>query len=105
VVVADGGDASYTREDFEAYRATVSIVLALDGRPFASEQTASKRLPPVVTLAGTTVAYYFQQGRVLAPEELVVGSHTLAMDFSDRDETFSTAIVFTIDTPGTGACL
>lgn len=105
VAVFDGGDASYTAKDFEAYRSTVSIVLTLDGQPLATDQTATKRSLRDLTFAGVTTSYSFAQGSVLAPEALAVGTHTLTMDFSDAYRDDQTAITFTVDAPGTGACL
>jgi hypothetical protein len=105
IAVFDGGDASYTAQDFEAYRSTVSIVFTLDGQPLETDQTATKRSQRDLTFAGITTAYYFQQGTVLAPEALAVGSHTLTMDFSDAFGAGQTTITFTIDAAGTGACL
>jgi hypothetical protein len=105
LAVFDGGDASYTMQDFEAYRATVSMVFTLDGQPLATDQTATKRFLRDLTALDITTAYYFQQGTVLAPEALAVGAHTLTLDFSDAYGAGQTTISFTVDAPGTGACL
>jgi hypothetical protein len=105
LAVSDGGDASYTIQDFEAYRATVSLVFTLDGQLLETEQTATKRFLRDLTASDITTAYYFQQGTVLAPEALAVGSHTLTTDFSDVYEEGQLTISFTVDAPGTGACL
>jgi hypothetical protein len=105
VAIFDGGEASYTVQDFEAYRSQVSIAFTLDGQPLATDQTATKRSLRDLTSAGITTAYYFQQGRVLAPDELAVGTHALTMAFSDSEGTDRVAISFTVDAPGTGACL
>jgi hypothetical protein len=107
IVVAafDGGDASYTKADFEAYRASVSLVFTLDGEPLETEQTATKPFLRDLTAQGITTAYYFQEGTVLAPEALAVGAHTLTVDYSDADRSEQVTISFTVDAPGTGACL
>jgi hypothetical protein len=103
--VFDGGDASYSARDFEAYRETVSIVFTLDGQLLETDQTATKRFLRDLTFLGITTAYYFQQGTVLAPEALAVGARTLTTDFSDAYGADQTTISFTVDAPGTGACL
>jgi hypothetical protein len=101
IAVAVLSDVGSTRQEFEAYRSTVSIAFVLDGRPLATEQTATKRLQ---TEAGTF--FYVQQGSVLAPDELEVGQHQLSMDFSDDEVAgVSETITFFIDAAGTGACL
>jgi hypothetical protein len=101
----DGGDASYTAQDFEAYRATVVITITLDGQAFATDATASRRSRRDLTEFGITTSYYYTEGRVVAPDELTVGQHTLAMSYTDIYESDLTVISFTIDAPGTGVCL
>jgi hypothetical protein len=105
VAIFDGGDASYTVQDFAAYRSQVSMAFTLDGQPLATDRTASKRTLRDLTSFGVTTAYYFQQGRVLAPEELAVGTHTLAWVISAPEGAASVTIAFTVDAPGTGTCL
>jgi hypothetical protein len=105
LAIFDGGDASYTPQDFAALRSQVSNTFILDARPFATERTASKRFLRDLTAFGFTTAYYFQDGRVLAPEELAVGTHTLTLIQSFLGETDRVDISFTVDAPGTGACL
>jgi hypothetical protein len=106
LALVDGGDASYTRQDFEAFRSTMSIVSILDGRLLATDQTATKRLERDLTSTfGFTNAYYFQQGVVLAPEELAVGSHTVTMELTSPSGTEIFTSEFFIDAAGTGTCL
>jgi hypothetical protein len=105
LAIFDGGDASYTAQDFEAFRATVSNVYTLDGQLLEIDQTATKRFLRSLTAQDITTAYYFQEGTVLAPEALSVGAHTLTGDFSDVYGTGQITISFIVDAPGTGACL
>ena len=106
LALIDGGDASYTRQDFEALRSTVSMNFILDGAPLATTQTASKRLPAELASSfGFTSAYYVQQGVVLAPEALAVGAHTISVELTDANGTVVLSSVFFIDAPGTGTCL
>jgi hypothetical protein len=52
-------------------------------------------------------AWYFQEGKIMSPDDLSVGQHELTVRFSDLasglDE--SDGITFFIDAAGTGACL
>jgi hypothetical protein len=51
-------------------------------------------------------AYYFQEGRIMSPEELTVGPHVLRLSMSDASGHMflDTAIIFVVDPPGQGAC-
>ena len=105
IAIFNGGDTSYTSQDFAVVRSQVSNTFILDGQSLQTERTASKRFLRDLTALGVTTAYYFQDGRVLAPEELAVGTHTLTLIQSFLGETGRFDISFTIDAPGTGACL
>jgi hypothetical protein len=52
------------------------------------------------------VAYYFQQGQIMSPADLSVGSHQLEVTVVDAagQQSFQDGITFVIDEPGTGAC-
>lgn len=101
----DGGDSSYTVQDFNALRSQTSIAFTLDGQPFATEETATKRLLRDLSFAGITTAYYFQQGGVVSPNELTVGEHKLTVDATSPSGPDQLSISFTIDAAGTGTCL
>jgi hypothetical protein len=100
------GDDTFPAEGiFEALRSQVTEVFTLDGQPLATVQTATKRLLRDLTEFGLTTGYWFQQGRVLAPDELAVGTHTLTLLLSDPFGVDLSQISFTVDAAGTGACL
>ena len=50
-------------------------------------------------------AYAFSEGRIMAPSELSVGSHTLAYTATFPAGSEGSQITFSIDAAGTGACL
>jgi hypothetical protein len=52
------------------------------------------------------VAYYFQQGQIMSPADLSIGSHRLEVTMVDASgqQSFQDGIMFVIDAPGTGAC-
>ena len=101
----EGGDASFTRSDAEHIMSGVVASFTLDGAVLPTTRTAIKRyLNP--ELVGVQVAYYFNQGRIMAPADLSVGSHHLVATASDPSgQTFQDEITFVIDAPGTGACV
>ncbi len=78
------------------------VTFTLDGGPLATNRTPIKRY-----LKDPSVeAYYFQQGTVLPPSALAVGTHTASflVTFPNGDA-FGDGITFYIDPSGTGACL
>jgi hypothetical protein len=86
--------------------ADLAVHFTLDGAPLATTQTPVKRfLNP--EQFGLTDAYYSQFGRVMAPSELAVGTHTLAEDETNAAGTIdygSDGITFYVDAPATGVC-
>ncbi|WP_328989004.1 hypothetical protein OG394_22525 [Kribbella sp. NBC_01245] len=107
ILIADieGGDNSFSRQDAEDIMQGLTISFSLDGNPLETTRTAIRRfLDP--RAFGLDAAYYFQQGRIMAPADLSVGQHQLEVDVSDStgQQTFHDAITFTIDASGTGAC-
>lgn len=105
ILLADvgGGDRSFSRQDFEAFTAHDVIFMRLDGSELPTTRTAAKHvnnpLPP------DEKEFLFQQGRVMAPDELSVGAHTLDATVTFPPDTFVLHITFFIDAPGTGVCL
>lgn len=98
-----GGDASFTRPEAEAILDSVMLSFMLDGAPLPTTRTAVKRfLDP----EPDDVAYGVQEGRIMAPSDLSVGSHQLAVTISEPGfPTEVLEITFFVDAPGTGACL
>ena len=100
----EGGDASFTKKDAGVILDAISVSFTLDGSALASERTSIKSVPDPSRF-GFVNAYYFNQGRVLSPDELAVGQHELSVRFIDSSGTFDDGITFFIDAAGAGACL
>jgi hypothetical protein len=101
-----GGDRSFTHQQARAELDATTIQLVLDGTELETQRTAIKRFVEVPEdLGGAEEAYYFQQGAIMEPADLSVGSHTFAFTTTfpgGREKSQST---FVIDAPGTGVCL
>ncbi len=86
----------------KALFAPTTMTFELDGQPF---QTKRQPVKPFLIPSGE--AFVLVQGRVVAPDELQVGSHTLTVtvnnDPIDPGETVYTSQFF-IDAVGMGAC-
>ncbi len=109
IVVAwfDGGDASFDRQRAEAVIAPVTISFTLDGAALETTRTPIKIFHDPPPQFGFERAWYFQQGRVMAPDDLSVGEHQLSATFTNTPpgEEGSDGITFFIDPAGTGACM
>jgi hypothetical protein len=81
------------------------LSFTLDGAPLATERTAIKRfLNP--EQFGVEEMYYFQEGRIMSPADLSVGSHQLVVTVNEPGfPPEASEITFFIDAPGTGACI
>jgi hypothetical protein len=106
IVIADieGGDASFKRPDAESIMSTLAVRFVLDGDVMATTRGAVSRfLNP--ERFGLEVAYYFQEGRIMSPDELAVGDHTLRCEMTAAGEVvFDNTIHFIVDPPDAGAC-
>jgi hypothetical protein len=106
VAFFDGGDASFGRQQARAVLDPVTISFTLDGAALATTRTPIKPFHDSQAF-GLERAWYFQQGKIMSPDELSVGQHELAFRATDStsglDE--SDGITFFIDAAGTGACL
>jgi hypothetical protein len=100
----EGGDASFTKQEAESILNSVTMSFVLNGRPLATTRTkvVQYRHPE---LLGVVEAYAFSEGRIMAPTDLAVGSHTVAVTVSESGETLVSQATFVIDPPGTGTCL
>jgi hypothetical protein len=106
ILIADieGGDSSFTRQDAEQIMSTLTVRFVLDGNVLDTTRTAIKRFlnPGLFELQE---AYYFQEGRIMSPEDLPVGGHVLRCEVTaDGQVVFDNSIQFTVDAPGGGAC-
>jgi hypothetical protein len=106
VAIVDGGDASFGYQDAEARLDPVMVSFTLDGVPLPTTRTVIKPFL-AAELFGLERAYAFQEGRIMAPSDLSVGSHQLVSTivFSPGEPPEVREITFFVDAPGTGACL
>jgi hypothetical protein len=106
VAFIDGGDSSFGHQQAKATLDPVAISFTLDGAPLETTRTPIKPFhnPQAFDLER---AWYFQEGKIMSPDDLSVGQHELSARFTDptsgMDE--SDGITFFIDAAGTGACL
>ena len=108
ILMADieGGDGSFQYGDAERIMNALDVSFTLDGTALPTTRTAIKRfLNP--EQFGLQVAYYFQQGQIMSPADLSIGSHQLDVTMVDASgqQSFQDGITFVIDPPGTGACV
>ena len=86
----DGGDASFRREQAVASASQTTFDFTLDGAPLATNRTAIRRLlsPETIKVPQGVekfkVAYFFQEGRIMSPEDLSVGQHELTNAHANR---------------------
>lgn len=102
----EGGDSSFAYTDAERIMQGLSYSFTLDGAALPTNRTAIKRyLNPEEF--GFQVAYYFQQGRIMAPTDLSINSHRLEVTLTSAagQILFQDGITFSMDAPGTGACI
>jgi hypothetical protein len=100
-----GGDASFKRQNAVAIANAVTVSFTLDGAPLPTTRTAIKPFLDAEQF-GLEKAYGFQQGLIMAPTDLSVGSHQLVVTVTEPGfPTDVGEITFFIDAPGTGTCL
>jgi hypothetical protein len=105
VALIFGGDKSITHQDAADALDPAVLTFTLDNVVLQTERGAIKRFLDPAPF-GLEEAYAFQQGRVMSPQELAVGSHSLTLKVEDPvDGVSEDGITFLIDAPGTGACL
>ena len=107
ILIADieGGDTSFSEHDAKEIMSTITVTFTLDGAVLTTKRTAIKRfLNP--ELFGLEEAYYFQEGRVMSPDDLTVGQHQLNCRMTAAGVVvFDGGIQFTVDPAGGAACL
>jgi len=98
IVIADieGGDRTFQHADAAAVIDALTITFTLDGQPLPTTRTAVKRFADPGPF-GLEIAYYAQEGRVMAPGELTIGTHTLSVDITDATSAFHDQITFVVD--------
>jgi hypothetical protein len=98
-------DESHTVQQVKDELAATTIRLVLDGAELDTERTAIRRMPEQPEGFEEAEGFVFQQGKIVAPGELSVGSHTFAYTATSPIDSDASQITFIIDSPGTGACL
>jgi hypothetical protein len=108
VTMLDGNAPGESRSPSEIANdlASFTVHLDLDGVPLETVRTPVKPFLNPSEL-GLVNAFFSTTGRVLAPEELPVGPHTLHTETTDPAGNifFPSTVGFVIDAPGTGTCL
>jgi hypothetical protein len=102
-----GRNDSFTKQIAESELNPLVINFTLDGKALTdTERTEVKNVPNAKESIGdgVTKAYFIQQGRLMSPQELVVGEHTLSFTAVGPGLDDADSITFFIDAPGTGAC-
>lgn len=100
----EGGDQSYKLQDASDYFSQVGLSFTLDGDPLSTERTSVKRFLEPENF-GLEVAYGFQEGKIMSPDELEVGEYTLTLSIEDPvygDEELT--ITFFIDDSDSTTC-
>jgi hypothetical protein len=98
-------DELHTVQQAKDELAATTTQLLLDGTELDTERTAIRRMPEQPEGFEEAEAFYFQQGRIVAPGELSVGTHTLAYTATSPVGSEGRHITFIIDAPGTGVCV
>jgi hypothetical protein len=106
ILIADieGGDTSFSESDAVQIMSTITVRFVLDGNVLTTTRgSVSRFLNP--ERFDLEEAYYFQEGRIMSPEDLRVGQHTLECEMiADGKRTFHNTIRFFVDPVGAGAC-
>ncbi len=104
VAMITGGDRSFSEQDAIADLRQFTLAFTLDGAELPTDRGPVKRfLDP--TPFGFEEAYFFQQGALLSPSELSVGSHSVSYTEDGPLGHYEDGITIFIDPAGQGACL
>ena len=81
----DGGDETFDRQRAEEVIAPVTISFTLDRQPLETTRTPIKPFHDPPPDFGFERAWYFQQGRIMPPDDplLGVGEHQLSVAFTN----------------------
>jgi hypothetical protein len=94
--------APASRAELEPYFDATTLEFVLDGVPLPTTRTPTKRFLREVGVE----MYGFQQGRIMAPDDLAIGAHHLAVTLTEPGFPPETASIdFFVDPGGTGACV
>jgi hypothetical protein len=97
---------SRTNEELRETLSQIVFLITLDGALLDTVRTAIKRTTNPERI-GAVEAFSVQVGKVMAPEDLSVGQHTLQFTGHrpGQPPNVMPAITFFIDAPGAGTCL
>jgi hypothetical protein len=102
IAVDEEQDEVRTLEEAKARFAPTTMTFELDGQPLQTQ-----RQPVKPFLIPSAKAFVLVQGRVVGPDELLAGSHTLTVTVNNDPIAPGEAVYtsqFFIDAAGTGAC-
>jgi hypothetical protein len=113
IVVAEisGGPGNFSHQDAASELDPVTITFTLDGTPLDNTTRTSIRHfadpGPFAAQFGLVwdKGFYFQEGRIMSPDELAVGQHTLSFTAVSPSGQDQDSITFFIDPAGQGACV
>jgi hypothetical protein len=113
IVVAEisGGPGNFSHQDAASELDPVTITFTLDGTPLGNTTRTSIRHfadpGPFAAQFGLVwdKGFYFQEGRVMSPDQLAVGQHTLSFTAVSPTGQDQDSITFFIDPAGQGACV
>jgi len=96
---------SRTRQEISEALSLVEVAYILDGVALELDRTAVKPNVDAAAL-GLVEGLYFTSGRVMAPDELAIGQHTLRIVITDPSGLIADSqITFFVDAAETGACI
>jgi hypothetical protein len=102
----DGGDDTFNRQRAEDVIGPVTVSFTLDGNALETTRTPIKPFHNPPPDYGMERAWYFQQGKIMSPDDLSVGQHELSARKTDPITGVSDdGITFFIDAAGSGACM
>ncbi len=104
VAMITGGDRSFSEQDAIADLSQFTLAFTLDGAELPTDRGPVKRfLDP--TPFGFQEAYFLQQGKLLSPSELAVGSHSVSYTEDGPLGHYEDGITIFIDPAGEDGCL
>jgi hypothetical protein len=98
----DGGDSSFTHQQADASLNPLTSSFTLDDNRLQTTRTSISRFLDPQPF-GFKEAYYFQEGKIMSPDDLSVGEHRLSVTSTDNTSgrrIFHSSITFSIDAAG-----
>ena len=108
VAAVEGNAAGQSRTNEEIFDALSQrdADIKLDGALLDTTRTSARRTTNPEN-RGLVEAFDFQEGRIMAPEDLSVGQHSVQLigNRTGQPPMVMPPVTFFIDAPGTGTCL